>query len=149
MVEGSRAKFFLFICHVTLPLNFMCTYLIEGALRIPSWCLISWIKYMPKLLNTNIHYTLEEKKMASVPVRDGNVHTIPYCGFLSWGKKFTNITQNEGQGLHWLCGIQCYHARLQNCLLDCFWESSETEATSTSLLYPSMLANISCYARAF
>ena len=40
----------------------MCTYLIEGALRIPSWCLISWIKYMPKLLNTNIHYTLEEKK---------------------------------------------------------------------------------------
>ena len=87
--------------------------------------------------------------MASVPVRDGNVHTIPYCGFLSWGKKFTNITQNEGQGLHWLCGIQCYHARLQNCLLDCFWESSETEATSTSLLYPSMLANISCYACAF
>ena len=82
-----------------------------------------------------------EKKKASVPVRDGNVHTIPYCGFLSWGKKFTNTTQNEGQGLHWLCGIQCYHACLQNRLLDCSLQTSETEATSTSLLYPSMLAN--------
>ena len=81
------------------------------------------------------------EKKASVPVRDGNVHTIPYCGFLSWGKKFTNITQNEGQGLHWLCGIQCYHACLQNRLLDCSLQTSETEATSTSLLYPSMLAN--------